>query len=171
MRVNAVAPGFIDTPLTAFAVDEPTSADPIAAGTPLGRIGTADEVADVIVFLCSPLARYVTGETVVVDGGSVLGNPQVDEFLGGLLPPGGADSVGSHGAWLEDDLETTFRGSYGGNTWPPTTSTPSSGSAARQSAGWTCGTPPLTGVRASDGTSTAARRPAGGRRRHRPPGR
>ena len=51
-----------------------------------GRIGTADEVADVIVFLCSPLARYVTGETVVVDGGSVLGNPQVDEFLGGLLP-------------------------------------------------------------------------------------
>ena len=39
-----------------------------------------------IVFLCSPLARYVTGETVVVDGGSVLGNPQVDEFLGGLLP-------------------------------------------------------------------------------------
>ena len=86
VRVNAVAPGFIDTPLTAFAVDEPTSADPIAAGTPLGRIGTADEVADVIVFLCSPLARYVTGETVVVDGGSVLGNPQVDEFLGGLLP-------------------------------------------------------------------------------------
>jgi len=86
VRVNAVAPGFIDTPLTAFAVDEPTSADPIAAGTPLRRIGTADEVADVIVFLCSPLARYVTGETVVVDGGSVLGNPQVDEFLGGLLP-------------------------------------------------------------------------------------
>ena len=86
VRVNAVAPGFIDTPLTAFAVIDPTTADPIAAGTPLGRIGTADEVADVIVFLCSPLARYVTGETVVVDGGSVLGNPQVDEFLGGLLP-------------------------------------------------------------------------------------
>ena len=56
------------------------------AGTPLQRIGTADEVADVIVFLCSPLARYVTGETVVVDGGSVLGNPQVDTFLSSLLP-------------------------------------------------------------------------------------
>jgi NAD(P)-dependent dehydrogenase (short-subunit alcohol dehydrogenase family) len=86
VRVNAVAPGFIDTPLTNFAVAEPTFADPIVAGTPLQRIGTADEVADVIVFLCSPLARYVTGETVVVDGGSVLGNPQVDGFLRSLLP-------------------------------------------------------------------------------------
>jgi NAD(P)-dependent dehydrogenase (short-subunit alcohol dehydrogenase family) len=86
VRVNAVAPGFIDTPLTNFAVADPTYAAPIVAGTPLQRIGTADEVADVIVFLCSPLARYVTGATVVVDGGSVLGNPQVDAFLGGLLP-------------------------------------------------------------------------------------
>ena len=65
---------------------DPTYADPIAAGTPLGRIGTAEEVADVIVFLASPLARYVTGATVVVDGGSVLGNPQVDAFLSSLLP-------------------------------------------------------------------------------------
>jgi len=86
VRVNAVAPGFIATPLTAFAVDDPAYAGPIAAGTPLGRIGTADEVADVIVFLASSLARYVTGETVVVDGGSVLGNPQVDAFLSSLLP-------------------------------------------------------------------------------------
>lgn len=86
VRVNAVAPGFIDTPLTSFAVEDPAHADPITAGTPLGRIGTADEVADVIVFLASPLARYVTGETVVVDGGSVLGNPQVDAFLSSLLP-------------------------------------------------------------------------------------
>jgi len=86
VRVNAVAPGFIDTPLTGFAVADPTYAGPIAAGTPLGRIGSADEVADVIVFLASPLARYVTGETVVVDGGSVLGNPQVDAFLRSLLP-------------------------------------------------------------------------------------
>ena len=86
VRVNAVAPGFIDTPLTNFAVAEPAFAEPIVAGTPLQRIGTADEVADVIVFLCSPLARYVTGETVVVDGGSVLANPQVDGFLSSLLP-------------------------------------------------------------------------------------
>jgi len=86
VRVNAVAPGFIATPLTDFAVADPQHAAPIVAGTPLQRIGTADEVADVIVFLSSPLARYVTGETVVVDGGSVLGNPQVDGFLRSLLP-------------------------------------------------------------------------------------
>jgi NAD(P)-dependent dehydrogenase (short-subunit alcohol dehydrogenase family) len=86
VRVNAVAPGFIDTALTAFAVVDPAYAGPIIAGTPLERIGSADEVADVIVFLASPLARYVTGETVVVDGGSVLGNPQVDTFLRSLLP-------------------------------------------------------------------------------------
>jgi NAD(P)-dependent dehydrogenase (short-subunit alcohol dehydrogenase family) len=85
VRVNAVAPGFIDTPLTSFAVEDEARAGPIVAGTPLRRIGTAEEVADVIVFLCSPLARYVTGEVVVVDGGSVLTNPQVDAFLGGLL--------------------------------------------------------------------------------------
>jgi len=85
VRVNAVAPGFIDTPLTAFATADPDHAGPIAAGTPLARIGTPEEVADVIVFLCSPLARYVTGEVVVVDGGSTLPNPQVDRFLGALL--------------------------------------------------------------------------------------
>ena len=85
VRVNVVAPGFIDTPLTAFAVAEPTFAGPIAAGTPLGRIGTAEEVADVILFLASPLARYVTGATVVVDGGSMLTNSQVDPFLSQLL--------------------------------------------------------------------------------------
>jgi NAD(P)-dependent dehydrogenase (short-subunit alcohol dehydrogenase family) len=83
VRVNAVAPGFIATPLTSVATDEQAAA--IAGGTPLGRVGTAGEVADVIVFLCSPLARYVTGETVVVDGGSMLPNPQVDGFLRDLL--------------------------------------------------------------------------------------
>lgn len=85
MRVNAVAPGFIDTPLTSFATAEPALAGPIEAGTPLARIGTADEVADVVVFLSSPLARYVTGATVVVDGGSMLTNAQVDPFLSALL--------------------------------------------------------------------------------------
>ena len=81
VRVNCVSPGLIDTPLT-----EPVLADPglrrsIEAGTPLGRVGTAEEVAEVIVFLCSPAARYVTGANLVVDGGSVLPNPQADPFL------------------------------------------------------------------------------------------
>lgn len=85
IRVNGVLPGFIDTPLTSFAVGEPSLAGPIEAATPLGRIGTADEVADVIVFLCSDLARYVTGQNVVVDGGSLLVNAQVDPMLSSFV--------------------------------------------------------------------------------------
>jgi NAD(P)-dependent dehydrogenase (short-subunit alcohol dehydrogenase family) len=85
IRVNGVAPGFVDTPLTAPVLDDEAMRGAVEAGTPLGRVGTAEEVADVVVFLCSPLARYVTGHTVVVDGGSVLPNPQVDPVLGVLL--------------------------------------------------------------------------------------
>jgi 3-oxoacyl-[acyl-carrier protein] reductase len=42
-------------------------------GIPFGRMGTPDEVADVVLFLASPLARWITGQTVVVDGGQLLG--------------------------------------------------------------------------------------------------
>jgi NAD(P)-dependent dehydrogenase (short-subunit alcohol dehydrogenase family) len=85
IRVNCVSPGLIDTPLTEPVLADPEMRRAIEAGTPLGRVGTAAEVADVIAFLCSPAARYVTGANLVVDGGSVLPNPQVDPFLGTVV--------------------------------------------------------------------------------------
>lgn len=70
VRVNAVAPGWIDTPLTAGlsgelrrrALDE----------SALGRLGTPDDVAGAVLFLCSDLARHVTGQVLRVDGGQLI---------------------------------------------------------------------------------------------------
>jgi NAD(P)-dependent dehydrogenase (short-subunit alcohol dehydrogenase family) len=81
IRVNCVSPGFIRTPLTeVVCADDATRAE-LEAGTPLGRLGTAEEVAATITFLCSDLAAYVTGANLVVDGGSALVNAQVDPML------------------------------------------------------------------------------------------
>lgn len=81
VRVNAVAPGMIATPLTSVVVDNPEWRSGAESGTPLGRLGTADEVAEVIAFLSSDAAAYVTGQTIVVDGGSVLPSLQSDALL------------------------------------------------------------------------------------------
>lgn len=81
VRVNCVSPGFIDTPLTAMAVRDDGLRATIEAGTPLGRVGTADEVAAVVAFLCSDLAGYVTGQNIVIDGGSTLTSAQADPVL------------------------------------------------------------------------------------------
>jgi NAD(P)-dependent dehydrogenase (short-subunit alcohol dehydrogenase family) len=85
IRVNAVAPGFIHTPMTEFAVTNEQTLDSLEAGTPLGRVGTPVEVADTIVFLASPMSAYITGQTLVVDGGSMLPSPQADPMLSRLL--------------------------------------------------------------------------------------
>lgn len=71
IRVNAVAPGWIDTEMVSGALAGEAGAR-AAAGIPLGRIATADDVAGPIAFLCSQLARHVTGEILNVNGGSVL---------------------------------------------------------------------------------------------------
>lgn len=70
IRVNVIAPGFIQTEMTDVLPDEVKSA--IMKDTPLGRIGTPEEVAGAVVFLASDLASYVTGHVLAVDGGMTM---------------------------------------------------------------------------------------------------
>lgn len=72
IRVNAVAPGWIATPLTQALQDDPARAAPILSRTPLGRWGTPADVADVVAFLGSPAAAFMTGVIVPVDGGYLV---------------------------------------------------------------------------------------------------
>ena len=88
VRVNAVAPGMIHTPLTEMVVSNDEWRTAAESGTPAGRIGTADEVAEVIAFLASDAASYVTGQTIVVDGGSVLPSLQSDALLRAISEAG-----------------------------------------------------------------------------------
>ena len=75
IRVNALAPGIIKTRLSEILWKEPAVGERAAQSLPLLRLGEPEDVADVVVFLASDLARYVTGVTVAVDGGQLLGVP------------------------------------------------------------------------------------------------
>ena len=81
IRVNAVAPGIIDTPMTQAnaqrrsevrGVTVAEALQPLLDVTPMKRMGSPTEVANVIAFLCSEEASYITGQTIVVDGGQLM---------------------------------------------------------------------------------------------------
>ncbi len=70
--VNCVAPGWVDTPMTAGALGDPEYRAEIFAKIPLGRVATPEEIAAPILFLCTPYAGFITGEIFNVNGGAVL---------------------------------------------------------------------------------------------------
>jgi NAD(P)-dependent dehydrogenase (short-subunit alcohol dehydrogenase family) len=72
IRVNAIAPGWVDTSLTKPLRDDPARNAAILARTPLGRWAAPDDIAGAVVFLCSPAARFITGAVLPVDGGYLV---------------------------------------------------------------------------------------------------
>ncbi|MGP8058431.1 MAG: SDR family NAD(P)-dependent oxidoreductase [Acidimicrobiales bacterium] len=88
IRVNAVSPGMIRTALTEPLLEYfPHEVERYERTTPVGRIGTPEDVADVVVFLCSDLARFITGQNLVVDGGMTLHGSGVDGIYQQLFGP------------------------------------------------------------------------------------
>jgi NAD(P)-dependent dehydrogenase (short-subunit alcohol dehydrogenase family) len=81
IRVNCVSPGLVETNLTAKTLGDPDLRAAVERVTPLGRLGAPEDVANLVVFLASPLSSYITGQNIVVDGGSCLPNPQADTIL------------------------------------------------------------------------------------------
>jgi NAD(P)-dependent dehydrogenase (short-subunit alcohol dehydrogenase family) len=71
IRVHCVCPGVMRTPMTARGLSDPARRARIIASEPMGRVGTPEEVAEAVVWLCSEAASFVTGHTMTVDGGHV----------------------------------------------------------------------------------------------------
>lgn len=69
IRANAVCPGWVQTPMTQWRLDDPELSQDVAANIPLGRVAQPAEIAEVVVFLASERLAYVTGHALVVDGG------------------------------------------------------------------------------------------------------
>ena len=72
IRVNCVAPGWVATDMSEAALNDPPTRARVFATIPLGRVGTPEEIAGPILFLCTPHAGFVTGEIFNVNGGAVL---------------------------------------------------------------------------------------------------
>ncbi len=70
IQINAVAPGFIETAMTAKMTEDLKAA--VQKDIPAGRLGTPEDVAQAVLFLCSPQSDYITGQTLTVDGGMIL---------------------------------------------------------------------------------------------------
>ncbi len=75
IRVNAIAPGVIKTRLSEALWKEPAAGKAAIQRTALLRLGEPEDVARVVLFLASDLSSYVTGETIIIDGGQMLGGP------------------------------------------------------------------------------------------------
>jgi NAD(P)-dependent dehydrogenase (short-subunit alcohol dehydrogenase family) len=73
VRVNCIAPGLIRTDFAKALWEDPKTLKAVTAHTPLQRIGEPEEIAGAAVFLASPASTYVTGQAIVVDGGSTTG--------------------------------------------------------------------------------------------------
>jgi meso-butanediol dehydrogenase/(S,S)-butanediol dehydrogenase/diacetyl reductase len=84
IRVNAVCPGPIETPLLSPVLGIPSARDEYAKLVPMGRVGTPEEVAAVVAFLASDDASYITGAAIVVDGGltAATGQPSFSRLMG-----------------------------------------------------------------------------------------
>jgi glucose 1-dehydrogenase len=72
IRVNGIGPGATVTPINQAWIDDPEKRAMVEAHIPMGRAGTAEEMAEATAFLCSDLAAYITGQTLFVDGGLTL---------------------------------------------------------------------------------------------------
>jgi 3-oxoacyl-[acyl-carrier protein] reductase len=70
--VNSVAPGWVDTDMSRPAIDDPRSGEEIRRTIPMGRVGTPQEIAGPVLFLCTEYASFITGEVFNVNGGAVL---------------------------------------------------------------------------------------------------
>ena len=69
---NCVAPGWVATEMSAAALNDPVTSKKVLATIPLGRVARVEEIAGPILFLCSPLAGFISGEIFNVNGGAVL---------------------------------------------------------------------------------------------------
>lgn len=81
VRANCVAPGYVATRLTEPLLSNATARAHVESRIPAGRVAQPDDVACVAAFLCSDYASYVTGRTIVIDGGALLPSHQSDELL------------------------------------------------------------------------------------------
>ncbi len=88
VRVNCVSPGFIRTPLNEVLASNDGMRSGIEERTPAGRVGTAEETARLVGMLLDPALGYLTGQNIVLDGGSMLSSDQMDAVLGPLLEAG-----------------------------------------------------------------------------------
>ena len=87
IRVNAVSPGFVDTPLTEGSYAVPGLVEDYVENTALGRAGKPEEIADAVVFLCSPKSSWLTGEVLDLNGGAHL--KRYPDVLGSRHETGG----------------------------------------------------------------------------------